>query len=101
LAQAFKIGFKVFCLGFGKQVISFCKVCFSWLAFCLVKSGFYNRLHFFSKSFGKFGLGFFARFIFSGMFRFWQSQFLAKVSASSRLWHFGKSVLISKAKSGL
>jgi len=40
LAQVSKIGFKVFSLGFGKQAISFCKVHFSWLAFCLAKSGF-------------------------------------------------------------
>jgi len=39
-AQASKIGFKVFSLGFGKQAVSFGKVRFSWLAFSLVKSGF-------------------------------------------------------------
>jgi hypothetical protein len=55
----------------------------------------------FSKNFGKFISGFFARFIFSGKVTYSQSQFLAKVLASSWLWCFGKSVLISKAKSGL
>ena len=55
----------------------------------------------FHKSFGKFGSGFFAKLIFSGKFFVWQNQFLAKVLASSWLWCFGKSVLISKAKSGL
>jgi hypothetical protein len=66
LAQVSEIGFKVFSLGFGKQAVSFCKVCLFWLAFSLVKSGSQNRLHFFRKSFGKFGSGFFARFVFSG-----------------------------------
>ena len=47
---------------------------------------------FFSKSFGKVGSGFFARLIFSGEVIFSQSQFLAKVLASSRLLRFGKSV---------
>ncbi len=40
LAQVSKIGFKVFSLGFGEQAVSFGKVRFSWLAFCLAKSGF-------------------------------------------------------------
>ena len=51
----------------------FAKSIFFWLAFSLVKSGSQNRLHFFSKSFGKFGSGFFARLVF-----FWQSNFFAK-----------------------
>jgi len=38
---------------------------------------------------------------FSGKVHFWQSQFLAKVSASPRLWRFGKSISFSKTKSGL
>jgi hypothetical protein len=40
LAQVSKIGFKVFSSGFGRQAVSFGKVRFSWLAFCLGKSGF-------------------------------------------------------------
>jgi len=55
----------------------------------------------FSESFSKFGLGFFARFIFFSKVNFSQIQFLAKVSASSRLWRFGRSVSFSKTKSGL
>jgi len=38
---------------------------------------------------------------FSGKVHFWQSQFLAKVSASPGLWRFSNSVLASMAKSGL
>jgi hypothetical protein len=44
---------------------------------------------------------FFARFIFSGKVNFSQSQFLAKVLASSRLWRSSNSMLVSLAKSGL
>ena len=65
-AQVVKISFKFFRQSFCKQVVSFCQVYFCWLAFCWVKSGFQNWLQFFCKSFGKFGSGFFARFIFSG-----------------------------------
>jgi len=68
----------VFGQSFGKQAFSFCLVRFFWLAFFSVKSGFQNWLHFFSKSFVKFGFSFFARFAFSGRFVFWQSQFLGK-----------------------
>jgi len=75
LAQVTKIGFKVFSQSLGKQVVSFCKVRFLWLAFLLAKSALLNRLHFFSKSFGRFGSGFFARFIFSGINHGLQSQF--------------------------
>jgi len=91
-SQVSIIGFKVFNLDFGKHAVSFGKVYFLWLAFFLVKSGFQNRLHFFSKNFSKFVSGFFARFIFSGINHGLQSQFLAKVSASSWLLRFGKSV---------
>jgi hypothetical protein len=101
LAQVSEISFKVFSQSFSKQAVSFCKVRFFWLAFFSVKSGSQNRLHFFSKSFGKFGSGFFAKFIFSGKMVFWQSQFLAKVLASSRLWFSFKSVSVSLAKLGL
>jgi hypothetical protein len=85
LAQASKIGFVVFSQSFGKQAVSFGKVRFSWLAFSLVKSGSKNWLQGFSKSIGKFGSGFSARFVFSGKVNFSQSQFSAKVLASSRL----------------
>jgi len=101
LAQASKIGFKIFSQSFGKQAVSFCVVCFFWLAFSLVKSGSQNWLQGFSKSIGLFGSGFSARFIFSGKVNFSQSQYSAKVLASSRLWRFGKSVVFSKTKSGL
>jgi len=74
-AQVAKIGFKVFSQSLGKQVVSFCKVRFLWLAFLLAKSALLNRLHFFSKSFGRFDSGFFARFIFSGINHGLQSQF--------------------------
>jgi len=58
--------------------------------------------HIFSaKSFGKFGLGFLARFVFSGKAFFRKVSFLAKVLASPQFWHFGKSVSFSKTKSGL
>ena len=70
LAQVSKIGFVVFGQGFGRQAVSFCKVRFFWLAFLLVKSGFQNWLPVFSKSFGEFSSGFFARFVFSRKFRF-------------------------------
>jgi len=101
LAQVSKIGFKVFSLVFGKQAVSFCKVRFFRLAFSLVKSGSQNWLQGFSKSIGKFGSGFSARFIFSGKVNSSQSQFSAWVSANPRLWRFGKSIVISKTKSGL
>ena len=60
--------------------------CVSFLQSQVFKIGF----KVFRKSFGKFGLGFFARFAFSGKVNFSQSQFLAKVLASPRLWRFGK-----------
>ena len=59
-------------------MVSFGKVCFFWLALILAKSGFQNRFQGFSKSFGRFGSGFFARIIFSGKSVFWQSQFFSK-----------------------
>jgi len=74
---------------------------FFWLAFFLAKSGFQNWLQGFRKSFDKFGSGFFARFIFSGTVNFLQNQFLAKVSASSRLFRSFNSCSSSMAKSGL
>jgi len=58
---------------FCKQVVSFCKVCFFWLTFFLAKSGFQNRLHFFS-----------AKVLASLVHAFcqahflWQSNFFAK-----------------------
>jgi len=80
----------------------------------ILQSPFFHGLHFFLQSqvfkigfkvfrkiFGKFGSGFFARFVFSGKANFSQSQFLAKVLASSRLLCFGKSVCFPKIKSGL
>ena len=39
-AQVSKIGIEFFSLGFGKQVVSFYKVHFFWLALFLAKSGF-------------------------------------------------------------
>jgi len=38
---------------------------------------------------------------FSGKVNFLQSLFSAKALSSSRLWRFGKSVSVSKIKSGL
>jgi len=55
----------------------FAKSVFFWLAFSLVKSGFQNWLQGFSKSIGKFGSGFSARFIFSGKVNSSQSQFFS------------------------
>jgi hypothetical protein len=70
----------------------------------------------FGKSFGLFGSGFFAKFVFSGKVIFLQSLFLAKVSVVVELvlvpvetlpkhkfsvLRFGKSVVFSKAKVGL
>jgi hypothetical protein len=39
----------VFSQSFGRQAVSFGVVRFFWLVFFLAKSGFQNRLHFFSK----------------------------------------------------
>ena len=55
----------------------------------------------FSKSFGKFGSGFFARFIFSGKVNFSQSQFFSKGFSKFLVLRFGKRVLVSMTKSGL
>ena len=55
----------------------------------------------FSKSFDKFGSGFSARFVFSGKVNFSQSQFLAKVSASSWLCVLVSQSCFPKQKSGL
>ena len=70
LAQVSIIGFKVFSQSFGKQAVSFYKVRFSGLCFFLAKSGFQNRLLFFSKSFDKFSskIHFFAKSVFSNGF---------------------------------
>jgi len=68
--------------------------CISFIQSRVSKIGF----KIFSEGFNKFVSGFFARFIFSSKVTFQQSQFLAKVSASSWLWRFGKSILISNSK---
>jgi hypothetical protein len=101
LAQVSKIGFKVFSLGFGKQKVSFGKVRFSWLAFFLQSQVSEIGFKIFSKSFDKFGSSFFAKFIFSGKVNFSQSQFLAKVSASSRFCVLVSQSCFPKSKSGL
>ena len=77
LAQVSEISFKIFSLVFGKQAFSFCKVHFFWLAFSLVKSSSQNWLQGFSKSIGKFGSGFSAKFLFSGTVNSSQSQFFS------------------------
>jgi hypothetical protein len=71
LAQVSEIGFKFFNLGFGKQAVSFGKVCF----FSGSRSFWQNQVSkigfkVFRKSFGKFGLGFLARLVFSSKVHF-------------------------------
>jgi len=100
-AQVSKISFVVFAQVLASKRFHFAKSVFHGLRFFgqsqVCKIGF----KVFCKCLGKFSSGFFARLIFSGKVIFPQSQFLAKVSASSRLWRFGKSVSVSKTKSGL
>ena len=91
----------VFRKSFDKQAISFGKIRFFWLAFFLAKSGFQDWLQGFSKSFGKFGLGFLARFIFSGKVNFSQSQSFSVGFRKFSALAFGMSVSFSKTKSGL
>ena len=99
--QVANIGFVVFSQVLVSKWFHFARFVFFWLAFFSVKSGFQNRLHFFSKSFGKFGLGFFCQVRF-----FWQSKFFARSVFSEGFGkfsalRFGKSVSFSMAKSGL
>ena len=85
-AQVSKIGFKVLVKVLVSRRFHFAQFVFYGLP-SLWSSQVSEIVYiFFSKSFGKFGSGFFARFIFSGKVGFSQSQFLAKVSASSRLF---------------
>ena len=67
----------VFWQSFGKQATFIWQNLFFWLAFFLAISGFQNWLQGFSKSFAKFGFGFFVRFLFSGKVNFSQSQFFS------------------------
>ena len=55
----------------------------------------------FSKSFGKFGSGFFARFIFFWQSKLLQSQFFSKGFGKFSALRFGQSVMFSKANVGL
>jgi len=84
-AQVSKIGFVVFGQVLVSKRFHFAKSVFHGLRF--VWSSQVSKIGFkvFSKSFGKFGSGFFASLIFSGKTFFLQSQFSAKVLASSRL----------------
>ena len=100
-AQVSKIGFKVLAEILVSKRFHFAKPCFYSKGFFLQSQVYEIDFKIFSKSFVKFCSGFFAEFIFSGKVHFLQSQFLAWVSASSRLWRFEYSKLISLAKSGL
>ena len=73
LAQVSKIGFVVFSQYFGKQAVSFGKIRFSWLAFCLARSSFWNRLQDFQQKFWKVWFWLLRRVHF-----FWQSNFLVR-----------------------
>jgi len=77
------------------------KFVFFWLALILAKSGFQNRFQGFSKSFGRFGSGFFARIIFSGKSVFWQSQFFSKGFGKSSALAFWSVSRIFQNKVGL
>ena len=101
LAQASKIGFKFFSLGFGRQAVSFGKVCFFWLALFLVKSGFQNWLQVFWQKFRYVWFRFFRQVHFFWQSRFWVKSVFSKGFGKFSTLRFGQSVLISKDKSGL
>jgi len=69
-AQVSKIGFKIFSQSFGKQAVSFGKVRFCGKSYFLQSQVSKIGFKVFSKSFSRFGLGFLARFIFSGKVAF-------------------------------
>ena len=101
LAQVSKIGFMVFGQVLVSKQFHFAKSVLSGLRFFWQSQVSKIGFKVFIKSFGKFGSGFFAKFIFSGKVIFLQSQFSAKVSASPRLLRFGNSAVLVLAKSGL
>ena len=83
-AQVSKIGFKVLVKVLESRQFHFAQFVFYGLPSLWLSQVSEIGFKIFSKSFGKFGSGFFARFIFSGKVIFSKVSFSAKVSASSR-----------------
>jgi len=91
-AQVAKIGFKVFSQSLGKQVVSFCKVRFCGLRFFWQSQVSKISYIFFSKSFGRFGSGFFAKFFF------WRSRLFVKSIFRHRFRQIlGSGVFVSQS----